>query len=179
MGSKLQLSGVCSQSYIDRFYTDTINTEDKIFVSRTASPTLASDEVREVFDGSENQLNLVKQNRQIFICLFDSTKYPFGKAAACQIKFYLLGVSNNLTDLKPILINEGPAAFGQYLVEKWTIQSEIEDEKLVAIVLVLSRRFFSIFMVTYLPTILMNIINMATNYISGDTKYDLIFTINM
>ena len=34
-------------------------------------------------------------------------------------------------------------------------------------------------MVTYLPTILMNMINQATNYISGDTKYDLIYTINI
>ena len=34
-------------------------------------------------------------------------------------------------------------------------------------------------MVTYLPTILMNIVNQATNYISGDTKYDLIYTINI
>ena len=32
---------------------------------------------------------------------------------------------------------------------------------------------------TYLPTILMNIVNQATNYITGDTKYDLIYTINI
>ena len=38
---------------------------------------------------------------------------------------------------------------------------------------------FSIFMVTYLPTILMNIINQATNYIVGATKYDLVYTINI
>ena len=34
-------------------------------------------------------------------------------------------------------------------------------------------------LVTYLPTILMNMINQATNYITGDTKYDLIYTINI
>ena len=34
-------------------------------------------------------------------------------------------------------------------------------------------------MVTYLPTILMNIINQATNYITGDSKYDMIYTINI
>ena len=34
-------------------------------------------------------------------------------------------------------------------------------------------------MVTYLPTILMNIINQATNYITGDSKYDLIITVNI
>ena len=34
-------------------------------------------------------------------------------------------------------------------------------------------------MVIYLPTILMNMINQATNYIPTDEKYDLIYTINM
>ena len=65
------------------------------------------------------------------------------------------------------------------MVEKWTIHSEIDDEKIVVIGLVLSRKFFSIFMVTYLPTILMNIINQATNYITGDDKYSLVYTINI
>ena len=34
-------------------------------------------------------------------------------------------------------------------------------------------------MVTYLPTILMNMINQATNYITGDDKYSLIYAINI
>ena len=34
-------------------------------------------------------------------------------------------------------------------------------------------------MVTYLPTILMNMINQATNYIKGDDKFSLIYTINI
>ena len=41
------------------------------------------------------------------------------------------------------------------------------------------QKFLSIFMVTYLPTILMNIINQATNYLSGDSKYDLVITVNI
>ena len=45
--------------------------------------------------------------------------------------------------------------------------------------IVISRKLVSMLMVTYLPTILMNMINQATNYISGDTKYDLIYTINI
>ena len=47
---------------------------------------------------------------------------------------------------------------------------------------VLSRKFLSVFMVTYLPTILMNMINQATNYIrmtSTDDKYSMIYTINI
>ena len=34
-------------------------------------------------------------------------------------------------------------------------------------------------MVTYLPTILMNMINQATNYIRGDDKYSMIYAINI
>ena len=34
-------------------------------------------------------------------------------------------------------------------------------------------------MVTFLPTILMNIVNQATNYISGDDRYSLIITVNI
>ena len=34
-------------------------------------------------------------------------------------------------------------------------------------------------MVTYLPTILMNMINQATNYITGEDKYSMIYTINI
>ena len=45
--------------------------------------------------------------------------------------------------------------------------------------IVLSRKFLSMFMVTYLPTILMNMINQATNYITGEDKYSLIYTINI
>ena len=38
---------------------------------------------------------------------------------------------------------------------------------------------FSIFMVTYLPTILMNIINQATNYIRGEDRYQIILELNI
>ena len=42
-----------------------------------------------------------------------------------------------------------------------------------------SWRLASIALVTYLPTILMNLINQASNYITSDTKYDMIYTINI
>ena len=43
----------------------------------------------------------------------------------------------------------------------------------------LGRNFQSIFLVTYLPTILMNIINQATNYITVPGKYEFIVTVNV
>ena len=34
-------------------------------------------------------------------------------------------------------------------------------------------------MVTYVPTILMNMLNQATNYITGNEKYSMVYTINI
>ena len=45
--------------------------------------------------------------------------------------------------------------------------------------MILSRNYGMIFLSTYLPTILMNIINQASNYISSEDKYSMIYTINM
>ena len=41
------------------------------------------------------------------------------------------------------------------------------------------RRLGSILLVTYLPTVLMNMINQATNYITTEDKYSLILQINI
>ena len=43
----------------------------------------------------------------------------------------------------------------------------------------LGRKLLNIVMVTYVPTVLMNIINQATNYITGEEKFNLIYTINI
>ena len=43
----------------------------------------------------------------------------------------------------------------------------------------LRRNILSILLVTYLPTLLMNLINQATNYISSPEKYELIITVNI
>ena len=51
--------------------------------------------------------------------------------------------------------------------------------KVLRIFIKLERSILSIIMVTYLPTILMNILNQVTNYLSGDSKYDLVITVNI
>ena len=75
----------------------------------------------------------------------------------------------------------GPGSVGQYNVDNvgYNILDTHNGTKLVRVEVKLVRDFPSIFIVTYLPTILMNIINQATNYITGDSKYDMIYTINI
>ena len=124
---------------------------------------------------------IILQERMIFICSFESRNYPFGRVASCQISFYLDGISNILTDISPSFVKTGQDTFEQFLIENWRIGHK-EDEKhgkMIEITMTLRRDITSIFMVTFLPTILMNFINQASNYITGDTKYDLVYTINI
>ncbi len=72
---------------------------------------------------------------------------------------------------------------GQYFVEGWskniTNLQGSSTMQVLRISVQFRQKFLSIFMVTYLPTILMNIINQATNYLSGHSKYDLVITVNI
>ena len=79
--------------------------------------------------------------------------------------------------------NNGPTYSGRFDVVKWVYNIRVlEGSKYLQIIdlsVHIRNQVTSIFMVTYLPTILMNIINQATNYITGDSKYDLIITVNI
>ena len=83
----------------------------------------------------------------------------------------------------PIVEYHGEPVVGQYFVEGWsknvTNMQGSSSMQVLRISVRFRQKFLSIFMVTYLPTILMNIINQATNYLSGDAKYDLVITVNI
>ena len=76
---------------------------------------------------------------------------------------------------------KGPKSVGQYVVKKWSIEKGLVTEKRVGLTLTvqLGRDMFSIILVTFVPTMLMNIINQATNYVRGPDKYQLIITVNI
>ena len=117
-----------------------------------------------------------------------------------MLYYYISGADNILTQLNPVeLVDKGQHEFGQYIIKQWEMNSDFNPythKRVVKVTMVLSRKiitqtignfvkiyscrnFLSIFMVVYLPTILMNMINQATNYIPTDDKYELIYTINM
>ena len=92
-----------------------------------------------------------------FKCNFDNIKnYPFGEQS-CQM-IITLDEDRDLIKLKlKNLTYEPYIEVGQYLVTKWT--SFTNDRNELRLNLHLQRSTESIFMVTYLPTILMNVIN--------------------
>ena len=137
----------------------------------------------EIYVGSENPFVLFLLCNAKFRCSFSTIgEYPFGNYV-CTMHFFLQGNQNKLVKFNmKNLIDEGPKIYRQYRIKKWEFQSEwLEDARLetIRVSVHLELDISSIFMVTYLPTILMNIINQATNYISGDNSGDLVITVNM
>ena len=157
----------------------------KVFVNKNSSDTTLSHDndqvhVREVYSGNFNALMKVTKKRIKFACSFDYMEsYPF-KKQVCSFKFSLVGsdsavlIADNLEILSSRQI-------GHYEIERWTmeaVKNELEIEE-IEVSMVFKIDLISIFMVTYLPTILMNLINQATNYITSDNKYDILFTVNI
>ena len=66
---------------------------------------------------------------------------------------------------------------GQYKVNQVRFRPGRDGR--IVIEVELGRDFTSIFTVTYLPTILMNIINQATNYLDNAEHLELIITVNI
>ena len=161
--------------------------QPELFIARLAEPLLDGDidqiNIKEIYSGQENPLTILVKKRVKFSCSFDNIKnFPFGEQR-CSMNFYILGSDNKLTEFHPDqLINFGPKEIGQYVIKSWEMESKLTQgtkERIVEVSMILTRKIGSVFMVTYLPTILMNMINQVTNYINGDTRYDLVFTINI
>ena len=130
-------------------------------------------------------LRMSMKIRQIALCSFSNiVNYPFGYEF-CSIHFYLQGVANKKMVFQPYTITDsGQSIVDQYIISKWLFDrnqisslsdpSNARNTKTMEITLVLGRNFRNVFMVTYLPTILMNIINQVTNYIDHESKVEFI-----
>ena len=69
-----------------------------------------------------------------------------------------------------------------YMIKTWMMDTKLEYEEVnmgrqIVVSVILVRNTFGVIMVTYVPTLLMNIINQATTYIRIYEKYELIITV--
>ena len=161
--------------------------DHKIFIVKTGTPKLSGGidelDLREIYDGHANPLMYKSEHNMRFFCSFDGIgQYPF-ETEICSFYFFLNGPANNITNIKSKLEAPANKIIGKYLLSGWEVKYNDtyprSSKKMVKVSVSLRREPVSIIMVTYLPTILMNIINQATNYITGDSKYDLIITVNI
>ena len=137
--------------------------------------------VSEIYEGEANPINLLLTQRIKFLCSFvESMKYYPFKEQNCSFYIFIDLPDNLLTDLTyEHLYDEGPTEFGQFVLH-WAISRTVKQKrKGLEVKMNLRRNIQSIFLVTYLPTILMNMINQATSYITASNKYDVIYMVNM
>ena len=131
--------------------------------------------IQEVYFGRDHYLKYIKKQRAQFLCQFDKIKnYPHGNQE-CSMGFYIKGHSNNMTDMIPEHLEaKENVVIGDYILKYWKYEAETEGatgEKRLKVTMTLVREFYGIFMVSYFPSILMNVINQASNFISGDSRY--------
>ena len=162
--------------------------KEKLFIERKHSPKMSGDldnlNVSEVYNGNDNPLYQHSEHNLRFFCNFDGVaNYPF-VTQACSFHFYLEGRANDETEIYPNLKYPGKysvgTSIGQYDIIGWKIENRATESKNVTTITIsLAIRQDNIIMMNYIPALLMNIINQATNYITGDSKYDLIITVNI
>ena len=165
------------------------------FVERAGKPIMLNETI-ETYSGSENILTIETIYKASFICIFDNIKfYPFG-TQTCSFKLFLPGVDNMKTNLLPgKFIDDAPRFVGEYRIMHWTVETgnilsenqqkfnfsykKAQNNVGIIYTVHLSRKIENIILVTYLPTVFMNLINQASNYISSPDKYETIYAINI
>ena len=136
-------------------------------------------QANETYEGADNPITISSVYQGDFICSFDTIWYPFDNQK-CSVKTFLNSADADFVYFSPQkIIDKGPSKVGQYQVKGWVFEKITLDngKKGLVFSVQLERNVLSIFFITYLPTILMNLINQATNYF--DENFDLLLTINI
>ena len=137
-----------------------------------------------MYSGDVTPLVMVSEHNMQFFCNFESIKdYPF-ETQECFFYLYLSGSANQNTEIITNLTAPNAKIVGQYETKIWNLTTnltfpETDSRKVVKVSVFLTRRLLSIIMVTYFPTLLMNILNQATLYIIVENKYDIIINVNI
>ena len=167
----------------DQKYQDPL---ESIFIVRKQSEAILPDDPNsldqeEFYLGEENPLVIDELHQEAFVSSFNRIQlYPFD-VQNCSINIYVYGADEEMTTLMVGSITDiGQKSIREYEIDGWFLEdASSPDTSGLIMKVTLSRNTQSIILVTYLPTILMNIINQATSYIRADNAYELIITVNI
>ena len=138
--------------------------------------------LHEVYSGEENALQIEKVYKTNFVCRFRSVShdFPFG-SEICYFRGYIKGSDSLNTEINLVNFESSTAAadVNQFKVKFWKnisldearesgIMRYGQQKSQFFVIVKLCSNMDTIFFVTYLPTILMNIINQAVVYIGND-----------
>ena len=161
------------------FYRPIKITQD-IVVERsgTATMSVGMDALHadETYAGNENTIIMNVLYQGDFICNFDQiAMYPLD-TEICSVTIYISGGGRTFTSLLPTkLTDSGPTVVGQYKVKEWRFDKIQSGELKLSVEL--DRNIGSILLVTYLPTVLMNLVNQSTNYL--ENSFDTLVAVNI
>ena len=157
--------------------------QEQISVEKIGRPILPKNEdfswSSELYPGEENPLEMEIMYQGVFNCPYSEIrKYPFDESR-CKIRIKCIGEGCDRINLNPGELNILPDFFGQYKVLKGNKTVTKIGKYTLTLDIILGRNIGSIFLVTYLPTILMNIINQATVYVGSPGNCEFITTVNV
>ena len=133
----------------------------------------------ESYVGSQNAIHMMTEYQSVFNCRFENIHiYPFDEEE-CRINIQCSGNKCPYVDIHPNQLRIIPTSFGQYEILTNLSTLTWKKTNYLTIEIKFGRNYLSIFQVTYLPTILMNVINQATNYINAEGTYEFIITVNI
>ena len=146
--------------------------DEKFLVKKKALPNLSNDvdllSFNETYPGAENSLYLQTIYQANFVCIYDGIKdYPFG-INKCHLRIFTTGSVNKMLRFTNLSVENHLIGniTEQYIINNITIQESMSQGlSNVVVEITMFRSWASVFLVTYLPTILMNMINQVTKYI--------------
>ena len=179
-------------------YESHITTLDEaVYVGKRAQPTMdngylfmdSSKSSWETYKGSENPYIKESLHHAEFTCSFDNIQnYPFG-FQDCSFEFFLIRSTAKL--VAGVIQYQGSHVVGQYVIDNWSLSCGKAEETRIEgcpdckpifpckVTVTMKRNLLSVIVITFIPPFLMNVINQASVYLKGDSKYDLIITVNI
>ena len=138
--------------------------------------------IDEIFSGYQNALVNEKHQTMKLSCSFALKSYPFD-TQKCKIRMAIDGLARLSMLLVPKAVHlKEIEQLPQYDVGDVSIeQMELFDDgkQGVMVTITLKRRVTGLLMTTYLPTVMMNLLNQATMYIDRDRFFETIITMNI
>ena len=153
------------------------------FVKKEGTPNrngLDEVDMKETYSGMENSLSKKNIHQAQFNCFFNSLiNYPFD-TEYCMIDMAIAGSAYNFTYFKVDQVSfiKGDVS-GYSVIDVQMTEMTLQNKKGIQVSIQLDRDIVNIILSTYLPPLLMIIINQISNHFGNEAYFDTIITVNL
>ena len=156
---------------------------DQILVLKEGKPTKNRHEeidMKETYNGMENSLMKNSIYQAQFNCFFTFLNhYPFD-SEYCSIDMVMEESAYNFTYIQANkVIYRKDDVSGYSVIKVKMVETDLYNKKGIKVTVQLDRDIINILLSTYLPTLLMIIINQISNHFGNEDYFDTIITVNL